>query len=194
MRGHMKRVGGRRRYSGIAAGRSQSIRGELRVVIAVDQIMSDPWMLRFKPQDLVEQDCRFLLFSIGLVHRSGCQRTCIQSQRIKDGRLAIGRVSLIKLLHRSLVSAGACTMGDLSPVFVERRKRVYVIPLTLGLCTNPLRFLDFKGSLLQFAGVSWSPKLVIETHSDSPMSHRALRIATRNLPKRAFRFSVLKRM
>src|SRR5215470_9988926 len=106
--------------------------------------MSDTWMFWFQPQYSVEQGCSLLLFSKLLVHWSRCQRACIQGQRIEDGRLAITRVSLIKLPHRFLISAGACSMVELLPIFVEQSDRIYVISLTLCLCTKPLRFLDFK--------------------------------------------------
>ena len=78
-------------------------------------------MLRLTRQDAIENLSGFFFTRISLVvrhHSSGDQR-----ERIKDRRFPVGRVALIKLLHRLVVGKRACSMIDLVSVFVKSVQR-----------------------------------------------------------------------
>src|SRR3982075_3135380 len=67
VRWHVLRMRGGRRHLGVAVGSIETLRGGLRIVIEVDQVVRYARMLRETPRDRFEDRRALCLLGIGLV-------------------------------------------------------------------------------------------------------------------------------
>src|SRR5947209_6507413 len=140
--------------------------------------MSDPGMLRLTRENAI-QNLRGLLFPrVALVichHPSRDKR-----QRIEDAGFIIGRMALVKPLHRIVVSERACPMIELVSVLVKNLDRRDVSSLALSPCAGAFCLFDRARSLLQL-GRGWRrPEGMVVAHCDAPVTHAALRVGDGN--------------
>ena len=154
--------------------------------------MSDLGMLRLTRQNAI-QNLRGLLFPrVALVichHPSRDKR-----QRIEDAGFIIGRMVLVKLLHRIVVSERAGPMIELVSVLVKNLDRRDVVSLALSPCARDLCLFHRARSLLQLDRGWRSPEGMVLAHGDAPESHAALRVGDGNVGERLFSRFILERM
>ena len=159
-----------RRDLGVADRRRQPGLGELRRVVAVDQVVHDAGMLRLLLPLLVENVRRLALLGVGLVGRQ-CRR--VQRQRVEHAGLAVLGIALVQLLHRLLVGDRTGAVIELVVVAVERADRRDVILFPLGLRPGGDRLVDRLQSGLQRRRAGREPQRVPVAHRDAPIAHRA---------------------
>ena len=113
----MLRVRHGRRDGGVASGRPQTLLGNRRVVVAVDQVVRDGRMVWLSHGDAFED----LGGLEGVRERLvGGQGRDVQRQGVEDRRLLIVGVGQVELLHRLLVGKGARSEVNRGRVLVHR--------------------------------------------------------------------------
>src|SRR6186713_2713981 len=96
MRRHMLCVRRGRSDFCVQPGRLEALRGERRIIVKMDKIMCDAWMLRLTLEDRFEDLGAFELIGIGLVSR---RSRGVKRERVENLRLVVVRIALGKLPH-----------------------------------------------------------------------------------------------
>src|SRR6266404_4555736 len=105
--------------------------GQRRVVVAMNEIVSDAGMLRLTRQYAIQNQRGFFFSRITLVVDHHPRRD--KRERIEDARLIIRRIAPVKLLHSVTVSERPRFVVKLVGVFVKNFYSRDVISLTLSL-------------------------------------------------------------
>src|SRR5215212_3189986 len=192
MRRHVLRVCGCRCDLRVAACGGQGEFGEGRVVVTVNQVMSDSGMLRLKREDAVQDLGGFLLPCITLIrrHRSGGD----ERQGVEHACFVVGWVELVYPFHRIAVSKSPRSMIEVLVVLVESLHRRYVSLLARCSRRYRLRLFNSAPTLLQLRRRGRSPERMVITHSDAPVAHATLRVHDGNFRKSFLSLFVFKRM
>ena len=102
MRRHVLSVGRRRRHLGVTVRRIEALRGGLRIIIEMDQVVRDAGMLRQPPRDRLEDRGPLGLLGVGLVVQVGGG---VERDRVGDLRLIVvailGRDLLLRIAERT---------------------------------------------------------------------------------------------
>ena len=149
MRGHVQRMGRRRRQLGVALCRRQALTANWRKIIAVDDVVRDTGMVRLLRLDRLQDRRRLELFGVGLVieiHRF------IERKRVEDGRLGVVGITLGQLGHRRLIGERARAQVHFVVILEEGRKRLDPVLFALGLGAGRAPCLDRLPSLAHQLG------------------------------------------
>ena len=103
---------------GIAQCRGQAFGGDRRIIVQVDQVVSDARMLRLALHDRPEYGRAFHLIGVSLVRWRGRN---VERDRIENLRLVVGRVTAGKRFHRFQVGLNPRLMRDLVVIDVHHR-------------------------------------------------------------------------
>ena len=178
MRRHMlgMRRGGRDLC--VTPGGIESLLGDRRIVVEVDQIVRDAGMQRLTLEDSLEDRRPLQLIGIGLV---GGRCRDIQGQRIINLRLVIVRIALRQLLHRLQIGLYAGAMVDFVVIGVEDEEGVDVIALALRLCRKRLSFLKGGKAEREVGRGRRAVRIVQQAERDAPIGDGAVRIRLQDL-------------
>src|ERR1700733_12322287 len=155
----------------IAPRRRQAKLRQLRLVVAVNQIMRYAGMIGLGSEKLF-QNCRGLL-AVG-EGRIFVWLRREQGERVERSRLVIVGITFIHFLHRSGIGFGAGTMIQLPGVTVESADGSDVCLLTRGnAMLQLLRFLNFVETVSDNLFVGLIPQLMPDAHGYAPMGHGA---------------------
>ena len=129
VRRHVLRVRGGRGDLAVALGRWQPLRGQGRVVVAVDQVVRGAGVLGLPGEDRLEQLGGTQLVAVLLVGRVEIGR---QHQGVKDGRLAVFWVRGGHLLQSGLQRLRARAVVELVGVLEEDGQGIDIVALALS--------------------------------------------------------------
>src|SRR5262249_20578843 len=115
---------------GIAPGRIEPFLGKRRMVVEVDQIVSDARMSRLTLEDRLQQHNACELVRIGLIVGRSCN---IEHNRVADLSLIIVRITLSQGFHRLQVRLYPLAMWDSLMIRVESEQSVDIVTLALRL-------------------------------------------------------------
>ena len=191
VRGHVQRVGHGRRELRVAAGGGQSARGERRVVVAVDHVVSGAGMVGRRGEDLLGDLRRAFLARIGLVVRIG---RGLKRQRVEGHDLAIVRIALRHLLHQLAVCERARAVIELVRVLEERLRGRDEVALARRLGARGCRLLDGLPSPLERRRRRRRPDLRPAAQGQAPVGHRAVGVGLSDGRKRLRRLEVPERV
>ena len=118
MRGHVLRVGRVRCDLCIAQRRRQAPGGNGRIIVQMDQVVSDTWMLRLSLKDRFEDGRALELIGVGLVGRR-CRN--VERNRIEDLCLVVGGITGRQRFHGLKIRLNAFLMCDLVIIDVHHR-------------------------------------------------------------------------
>ena len=117
VRGHVKGVGRVGRDARVSAGRAETLRGDRREVVAVDQVVRHAGVIRLLGEDRLQNGSGLQLVPVRLVVR--VQRG-VERERIEDRRLGVLRILPGDGFHHLFVRDGALRVRDLVGVLIER--------------------------------------------------------------------------
>ena len=184
-------MGGGGRDLGIGSRSNKRLLGQHRVVITVDQIVSDPGMVRLLLQDRFENFAAFPLVSQRFVR---FRRRNVQHQRVADGGFAVVWVCGLHCPHVFLegLRVGRAALAVLAVNFSQ----------SVDVSLFPRRSPRIRGCNVlcpQNCGppgsqVTVLPQTMIVRHGDTPVGHGTLGILTADFYKCFPGLFVLKRV
>jgi len=176
----------------VAPRGGQSQKRQRRIVVAVNQVVSDSGMPRLARQNAVQNPSGLLFVGVALVARRHPLRD--ERQRVEDAGLTIRWIAAIKPLHRFAVSERARPMIQLVRVLVKNLYRRDVIPLAFSPRAGGLGLFHGAQPLLQLRHARRRPDGMVVAHCYAPVSHAALRVSDRDFGECLFSLFILERM
>ena len=206
VRWHVQRMRHPRRNRIISSGRGQSTLGEMGIIVAMDQVMNHAgmvWVLF--PQLFQDGSCLQLFRQTGV---AGCRITdCQHREGVEGLGFEIVRILVPELANCFFVGHHSIAWSDRSMTRLSNRAcsrtvRCIVIDiqrpdessLAVRAGVHRHRFFDGRFTRAHFIGSRWRPNRMPPRHGDSPLSHRAFRVALGHRSKNASRLFVKKRM
>ncbi len=181
VRRHMVRVSRRRGDLGIAPRGAQSPLGELRIVVAVNDVVGGARMIGLGIEHRFEQHSRLELVLEGLVRG---ERRCQKRECVEDCGFSILRMAGVQLRHGPFVGQRALAVRTLLEIPIERRDRPNVPLLAFGTRTERLRALHELRASLQVCPLRRHPQRMEQAHRHPPVRHGAGHVALRSLAER----------
>ncbi len=188
VRWHMQRVrSGGRDLRITARGGNAELR-QLRLVVAVDQVMRDSGMIGLGGEKFFENGGRLL--AIGerrvMVRLRGKQR-----ERVEDSGFVIVWEGLVDLLHRVGIGLGAGVLVHFVRVGVKSLDCGDIKPFARGGVLGQLfSGIGFAQATCDDLGIRRVPQLMPDAHGNSPMRHGAVGIVFGDVEEFLFRFFV----
>ncbi len=136
MRRHVQRV---RRVGGdlrVAARRLEGVRRKRRHVVAVDDVVRQPGVLRLRLPELLQDCAGFQLIGVRLVGRIRRRR---ERERVERRGLGVIRVARRKTAHRVPIAQHARALVERIRIVEQRRARSDVVALARRLRAGRLR-------------------------------------------------------
>lgn len=172
--------------------RRQSSRCQLPIVARVNQVVRDTGMLRIRLKQRLEQFSRLLLPCMRFVGR---RRVGQKRQSIKHLRFDIFGIRRCQRGHGSFIVQSARRIRNSPSVLKYQARCPNKAGFTFRSCLCAQGLPDF---LLRNGNRSWRnrrfPQLVIGTHGDAPVGHRAVGISICHAPECLRRSVVRKRV
>ena len=146
MRRHVERVRRRRRDRRVPPGRLERVIGERRDVVAVDDVVREPRMLRLASEQALEDCARLQPARIRLV-RGLLGRG--QRQRVEDRRFRIVRIASRQRCHRVAIRHDTRGLIDCVRARIQLRHGIDEAALAIGFRSHRFRTFDSRESPLK---------------------------------------------
>ena len=180
---HVERVRRRWRDRGVPPRGGESLLGDRRVIVTVDEVVRDTRVLWLGGEDLLEDRRGLQLVGVRLVGR---ERRRVEGEGVEHRRLPVLRVARGELLHRLAVGERARPVVDLVGVLVEHLDRADVVALALRLGARRLGPLDGRPPVgKRFGRRRPAERIAEQVHRDAPVRDAAGGIALRDGRERA---------
>ena len=176
VRGHVQRMRGIGSDVGIALRRLQSLVGNGRIVVAVDQIMRHAGVVGLGRKQRLEHLGRLQLVGIGFV---GWIEIGRGDQRGDDRRLLVVGIATGKLAHGVIEGVEARGVGHLLVVAHEHGCRLHIVLLALALEAGSARGSQGRRDLVQLCRLQIAGPdegIVEHDHGAAPVRHAAARV------------------
>ena len=181
-----------RRDFGITLGRPEPLIRDRRIVVGVDQVMSDAGVIGLALEDRLQDRRGLELVRVGLVRR---RRRHVQRQGIVHLRFVVVRIALRQLLHRLHIGLYARAVVGFVVAGVEHGKRIDVVALALRLRTDGLSLLERGEPQRQVArGRHADEGIVEQAERDAPIGDGAIRVGLQHVFEYFARRAVPERM
>src|SRR5882724_124717 len=178
-----------RRNGCITSCRGQSSLGKHGIVVAMDQVVNYTRMVCVLfPQLFEDGGCLELLRQTSVIGR-GITHTQ-HSERVEGLDLEIVRTLVAQLVHRFFVSDHTITRSDRSMTRLSNRgcartiRRIVIhvercdeSSFSVRSCVHRHCFFNCRLTGFHFIGSRWRPYWMPPCHGNSPLSHRAFRVA-----------------
>ncbi len=191
VRRHVLGVRRGRRDLGVSVGGVEALRGSLRIVVEVDEVVRDARMPRQALGDRLQDRGALGLLGVGLVVQVG---RGVERDGVGDLRLVVVRIFRRDLLLRVAERADALDMAELVVVGVHQQQRVDVVALALGLGAHRLGLLDRGEAGREVGRRDRVMRIVEQRERDAPLRHGAGRIGLQRLLEDLLRVEVPERV
>ena len=172
---------------GIAPGGLEPLLSDRRIIVEVDQIVRDAWVLRLAFCDHFEDGRAFELVGIGLVGR---RRRGVEGKGIIDLRFVIIWITLRELFHGLGVSLHARAVIDLVVIGVHGAERIDVVALPLGLGADGFCLRQRGGTLGEVLCRGRNMGIPKQAERDTPIGDAALGIGLQHILEYVLRRAV----
>src|SRR5262245_57887607 len=178
MGGHVLGVSRRRGDLGIEASGLQAFVSDGWVIVEVDQVVRDAWMLGLAREDRLQDRRALELVGVGLI---GGRSRGIWCQRVVDLRLVVVWITLRQLFHGLGVGHDAGAVVDALIVGIHDPERRQVIALALGLGADAPCFGQRRRTLGQILRRRGNVGIEQKAERDTPIGDGAFGIGLQGL-------------
>jgi hypothetical protein len=191
MRRHVLRMRRRRRNRGIALGRVEPLLGDRRVVVEMDQIVSDTGMARLAPEDWLQDGGPFELICVRLVVGRGGD---VERDRMADLGFVVVGIALRQRLHRFQVGLHALAEWNSIVILVHGEQGIDVVTLALRLGAERATLFQCSEPRREILRRRLNVRIVEKAERDAPIRHSACRIGRKHLLEKLLGLAVPERM
>ncbi len=181
VRRHVERVRRIGRDIRIRLGCVETMLGDRRRIVGVDEIVGDTGMTRLRGENLAQDRRRLQLVGEALVGRRGGDG---ERQGVVDLRFPIVGIASGQLLHRLQIGKDAAAMVELVVIAEEGAEGLEIVALALRLGAERQALLDRGEAVLQHRGGRRRVRIAEPGKRQAPMRHRAGGVELQRLVER----------